>query len=446
MSCINDLNADMKAQIDSKLKLIAQSLQRQVDELKLENGVMRAAMKEQAKKVDSISGRQNELLKRGATKQPVTQTPQSEETSVSKSNPNSVTAGQHPTEPVKNCSQPDTKKKDQRGTGQYRLSSVPDDRRHNATGGPKFKIHIPRSGTIHNFVIGDSTLRTIDRKRLDRTGKTHVRTMPGARVPDVTASLRACAVRDDVKRIILHVGGNDVHKLYSGQDLETDFKELVAEVTRVFPKAEVAISALLPRKPVPLSVTKHLNSLLRQVCVKGNVSFIFEEDFVDHKVNKPMKLLYFADLVHLNMKGLSLWLRKVRAFLEVVTLLKRPGRQSAKEHSHYDNQTAFRVFKNTENAEPRNFQRRRPTLSCIPVVTGNRVGERFLPGDRSGPAHSPGSRERETTTAQSQARNMHRMPFFHPAWPFPPYRPGPWPNPFPHWYPRPQQGAFEGAY
>ncbi len=111
---------------------------------------------------------------------------------------------------------------------------------------------------------------------------------------------------------------------------------------------------------------------------------------------------------------------------------------------HYDNTTAFRVFK---NAEPRNVQRRRPTLSSIPVVTGNRVGEHFLPGDRSRPAHSPGCREQETTTAQSLARNnMHPMPFFHPAWPFSPYRPGPWPNPFPHWYPRPQQGSFEGAY
>ena len=183
---------------------------------------MRAAMKEQAKKVDSSSGRQNELLKRGATKHPVTQTPQSEATSVSKSNPNSVTAGQHPTEPVKNCSQPDTKKKDQSGTGRHRLSSVPNDRRHNATGGPKFKI--PRSGSIQNFVIGDSNHRTIDRKRLDRTGKTHVPTMPGARVPDFTASHRAYALRDDVKRIILHVGGNDVHKLYSAQDLEQTLK------------------------------------------------------------------------------------------------------------------------------------------------------------------------------------------------------------------------------
>ena len=175
---------------------------------------------------------------------------------------------------------------------------------------------------------------------------------------------------------------------------------------------------------MPLSVPKHLNSVLRHVCVKGNFSFIFEEDFVYHKVNKRMRLLYSTDLVHLNMKGLSLWLRKVRAFLGLVTLLKRPGRQSAEEHSHYDNPTAFRVFK---NAEPRNVQRRRPTLSSIPVVTWNRVGEHFLPGYRSGPAHSPGCREQETTIAQSLARNnMHPMPFFHSAWPFPPYRPGPW--------------------
>ena len=85
MSCINDLNADMKAQTDSKLKLIAQSLQRQVDELKLENGVLKASVKEQANKVDSISGRQNEQLKRGATKQPVTPTPQSEASKMSQS-------------------------------------------------------------------------------------------------------------------------------------------------------------------------------------------------------------------------------------------------------------------------------------------------------------------------------------------------------------------------
>ena len=131
-----------------------------------------------------------------------------------------------------NCSQPDTKKKDQNATGRHKLSSVANDKRHNVTGGPKFKIHIPRSGSVHNFVIGDSNFPTIDRKRFDWTGKTHVCTMPGTRVSDVTASLGACAVCDDVRRIILHVGGNNIHKQYSAEDLETDFHQLAAEVTR----------------------------------------------------------------------------------------------------------------------------------------------------------------------------------------------------------------------
>ena len=86
-------------------------------------------------------------------------------------------------------------------------------------------------------------------------------------------------------------------------------------------------------------------------------------------------------------------------------------------------------------------------ISGSPAVVAASPCENFLPGDQSRPAHSPGCREQETTTAQSLARNnMHPMPLFHPAWPFPPYRPSPWPNPFPHWYPRPLQGSFEGAY
>ena len=107
--------------------------------------------------------------------------------------------------------------------------------------------------------------------------------------------------------------------------------------------------------------------------MKCNVSFIFEEDFVDHKVNKPMRSLYSTDLVHLNMKGLSLWLKKVRAFLGRVTLLKRPGRQSAEEHSHYDNPTAFRAGKNMLNpgAFRKGGQRRAAYRLLLGFVLGN---------------------------------------------------------------------------
>ena len=98
-------------------------------------------------------------------------------------------------------------------------------------------------------------------------------------------------------------------------------------------------------------------------------AFIFEEDSVDHKVNKPIRYLYSTDLVHLNMKGLSLWLRKVRAFLGRVTLLKRPGRQSAEEYSHYDNPTAFRAGK---NAKARSQHR-----AAYPLLLGFVLGNIF---------------------------------------------------------------------
>ena len=126
---------------------------------------------------------------------------------------------------------------------------------------------------------------------------------------------------------------------------------------------------------MPLSVTKYLNSVLRQVCVKCNVSFIFEEDSVDHKVNQPMRSLYSTDLVHLDMKGMSLWLRKVRAFLGLVTPLKRLGRQSAKKHSHYDNPTAFRAGKNMLN--PGAFRKGGQHRAAYPLLLGFVLGNIF---------------------------------------------------------------------
>ena len=60
------------------------------------------------------------------------------------------------------------------------------------------------------LLIGDSNLRKVERRRLDRSGGTHVRTFPGATVNNVTASLSKRFPRNDVKTVIIHVGGNDM--------------------------------------------------------------------------------------------------------------------------------------------------------------------------------------------------------------------------------------------
>ena len=61
----------MKAQTDSRIKLMAQSPQDRTDDLKRGNATLRTALKEQSKKVESISGRQKDLLKRCTEKLPV---------------------------------------------------------------------------------------------------------------------------------------------------------------------------------------------------------------------------------------------------------------------------------------------------------------------------------------------------------------------------------------
>ena len=97
--------------------------------------------------------------------------------------------------------------------------------------------------------------------------------MPGAKVSDVTASLKACSVRDDVRRVVLYVGGNYVHTHYTTDGLKADFQQLLIQVKRVF---SIAVTAQLHRKPVPPSFTNVLNSALDDECIKSEVLFILE--------------------------------------------------------------------------------------------------------------------------------------------------------------------------
>ena len=70
-------------------------------------------------------------------------------------------------------------------------------------------LRLPQEA-VHTLLIGDSNLRKVDRRGLDRSGGTHVRTFPGATVSGMTASLSKRSPRDDVRTVVMHVGGNDM--------------------------------------------------------------------------------------------------------------------------------------------------------------------------------------------------------------------------------------------
>ena len=90
---------------------------------------------------------------------------------------------------------------------------------------------------VHTLLIGDSNLRKVDRRRLDRSGGTHVRTFPGATVSGMTASLTKRSPRDDVRTVVMHVGGNDMKTDVAAITLKAQYNECILQVKRAFPQA-----------------------------------------------------------------------------------------------------------------------------------------------------------------------------------------------------------------
>ena len=172
--------------------------------------------------------------------------------------------------------------------------------------------------------------------------------------------------------------------------------------------------------------------------------FILEEDFVDDS-SKPVASLSCGDRVHLNLKGVSVWLRKVRTFLELGPALTQPIGQRAADQKHQPDERV---------GVPRVHYQRAFVSENLPTVsvTGNRAAEHSLHADESIYTDPPVGNERpavpqRAATSHGPDRNtVYPMPFLHPVWPSAPYRPTPWLNPFCHWYPRSQLQSYKRVY
>ena len=127
-------------------------------------------------------------------------------------------------------------------------------------------------------------------------------------------------------------------------------------------------------------------------------------------------------------KSMSVWLRKVRTFLELLPLPAQLVCKRAADHNHYPDERAGVHRFNRQRAF---IKKNPPTASSIPVVTGNRAADHSLRADES--SNERLAEQQPAATSLSPGRNaVYPMPFLHPTWHFPLYRPTPWPNPFSH--------------
>ena len=346
-TCIQSMNADFKCQMDNKIRMMRLDMQRELDDLRQECQDLKFQVKEQSRTINSVTDRQKQLMKENKNLQQVIEnitnnketellkTPKVKETTVG--NDNKAKESSSNVKRVDSCgssqssvivnsaiNKPDANQSNDKSPLPPPVSNNDTPIDHSEENGfrksgksvPKYKIRLPLPGKVNNFILGDSNLQYIDRQRLDRTGMTHVRTMPRAKVVDVTAALSECAVRGDVRRVALHVGGNDIHKDCSKEMLSQDLSDLLGVAKRVFPSAIIAVTALLPRKQLSLRFIDALNDELRQTCAYHNVAFILEDKFVDEK-SKMIRSLFSTDGIHLSVSGLSLWLRRVIQFLAI---------------------------------------------------------------------------------------------------------------------------------
>ena len=153
-------------------------------------------------------------------------------------------------------------------------------------------------------------MRHVDRRRLDQNGKIHVRTVGGGTAGDFSASLTKWSPREDTSRVIVHTGTKYCSDTNYGKQLVTlSFRALAKQLVRVFPKATIVFTSILPLNSGYAQVIEDTNQMLSSMCSL----YIY---WSPHSaVKQPRRKQLFSDVVHLNQRGLVILLKKIISFL-----------------------------------------------------------------------------------------------------------------------------------
>jgi hypothetical protein len=192
---------------------------------------------------------------------------------------------------------------------------------NNANGGSAPRgpsVRLATSAT--KLLIGDSNMRRINMKRLNREGEIQVKTISGARISTLQQAIAGMSTTKAIKKLVLHAGTNNI----AGRRRETDsvaqcveqYVSLLDTARSKMPDAKIAVCAVPPLKPWGLcKAVRQLNGELRDLCRKRGVAFLSHEALwqVDDYGKLDPDIL--TDDVHFSQLGLGLYLRETKEFL-----------------------------------------------------------------------------------------------------------------------------------
>ena len=136
-------------------------------------------------------------------------------------------------------------------------------------------MRLSKEGSLAALLIGDSNLRNVDRRRLDQNGKIHVRT-----VGDFSASLTSQSPREDTSHVVVHIGTNDCSDTnYDKQLVTVSFRALAKQLVRVFPKAAIAFTSILPLNSRYTQAIENTSQMLSNMCSSYGFVYLLEPTF-----------------------------------------------------------------------------------------------------------------------------------------------------------------------
>ena len=157
------------------------------------------------------------------------------------------------------------------------------------------------------LLAGDSQFDRWKTFKEDLPGYTVInRGIDSFRTDDLIQYVDRLVIRYKPRRVVLHVGGNDIHRGKTPEQLLADTKTLVAKIRAGLPGVPIAWSSITPGpgRWDEAPQRKAANALIKQwIATQKGLSFIDLWDAMLTKDGQPREDLWVADRVHPNHEG-----------------------------------------------------------------------------------------------------------------------------------------------
>ena len=222
---------------------------------------------------------------------------------------------------------------------------------------------------VKNILIGDSNLMHVNRKKLDPSGKTAVRTCPSATMSSLSSIVEGAGYFPGILKVVLHVGTCDIRKNMTSAMLVRSFIKLLQVTREHFPNARVSVFAIPPCSgpTVALKMIQNANKELEALCLTKEITFVkglwdITENEVDTK--------YLCDKIHYSDRGLSVVIRAVKTLLNPAYQFKSQQHVSERNRNPHD-QPPFSMKDfpplSDPSSSPTQVREHRTSDTCLPV-------------------------------------------------------------------------------